>query len=69
MAASKPVVDYAAAQAVEYGTYVAVAVITVDGVRAFNVGDSVPISNVEAHGYLDAGLVRPTTPLDPAQEG
>lgn len=31
----------------EYSTYVAVAPIDVDGARAFNVGDPVPVSHVE----------------------
>jgi hypothetical protein len=44
-------------QIVEYGTYVASSPIDVGGVRAYNVGDPVPISNVEEHGYLDQGLV------------
>ena len=35
------------AQAEEYGTYVAVNAIAIDGVRAFNPGDPVPKSHVE----------------------
>lgn len=35
------------AQAAEYGTYVAVVPIQLDGVNAFNVGDPVPVSHVE----------------------
>ena len=30
----------------EYGTYVAVETIFIDGARAFNVGDPVPVSHV-----------------------
>lgn len=46
------------AQIAEYGTYVAVAPIDVSGgIRAYNVGDPVPISNVVEHGYLEQGLV------------
>ena len=41
----------------EYGEYVAVAAITHDGARAYNIGDAVPKANVERWGYLDAGLV------------
>lgn len=35
-----------AAQAEEYGTYVAKERILIDGVLAFNVGDAVPVSHV-----------------------
>lgn len=31
----------------EYGTYVCVEAIDLDGVRAFNVGDAVPVSHVK----------------------
>lgn len=41
----------------EYGEFVAVAAITHDGARAYNIGDVVPKANVERWGYLDAGLV------------
>lgn len=53
--------DASAALAEEYGQYVAVAPIESDGVRWYNAGDPVPAANVEAHGYLDAGLVAKTT--------
>ena len=53
--------DFAAAQVVEYGTYVATEVILVDGVRAYNPGDPVPVSNVERHDYAALGVVRKTT--------
>jgi len=49
---------YLAAQAAEYGTYVATRTIYYEGVRAYNEGDPVPVSNVERHGYLEQGLVR-----------
>lgn len=39
------------AQQTEYGTYVANRPIDVNGARAYNVGDPVPVSNVERHGY------------------
>jgi len=35
------------AQAKEYGQYVAVSAIDINGVRAFNEGDAVPVSHVE----------------------
>lgn len=54
---SEPVAEDLAKQAKEYGTYVAVEPIDVDGARAYNAGDPVPVSNVERHGYLKAGLV------------
>ena len=39
--------EYSAAQAAEYSTYVATEEILIDGARAFNVGDAVPVSHVE----------------------
>jgi hypothetical protein len=42
------------AQRAEYGTYVAVVPIDINGARAFNPGDAVPVSHVER------GVVRPT---------
>lgn len=39
--------ELAAAQAVEYGTYVATKTIHIRGARAFNIGDPVPVSHVE----------------------
>lgn len=50
-ALSEPVAEDIEKQRVEYGTYVANRPINVDGVRAYNTGDPVPVSNVEAHGY------------------
>ena len=35
------------AQAKEYGTYVALGPIDINGVRAFNEGDAVPVSHVD----------------------
>lgn len=49
--------QHLAAQEKEYGTYVATAVITFDGARAFNPGDPVPVSHVKAYRYDEAGLV------------
>jgi hypothetical protein len=50
-ALSEPVAEDIEAQRTEYGTYVANRPIDVNGVRAYNVGDPVPVSNVDAHGY------------------
>ena len=58
--------DFAALQEAEYATYVATAVILVDGARAYNAGDPVPASNVERHDYIALGVVRKAT--DPAPE-
>lgn len=58
--------DYAAALAAEYGTYVATQPIVINGVRAYNEGNPVPVSNVEQYGYAEQGLVRRTD--EPAPE-
>ena len=64
--------DYAALQAAEYGTYQAIAPILHNGVLAYNVGDAVPVSNVEQYGYLEQGFVAeigaevPAPPTPPA---
>lgn len=52
--------EHAAAQAAEYGTYVATKTIEIGGARAFNVGDPVPASHVE-RGVVDADAVAKTT--------
>jgi hypothetical protein len=39
--------EYKAAQAAEWGKYVAAEPIDIDGARAFNAGDPVPASHVE----------------------
>lgn len=44
-------------QVAEYGTYVAVSPISFNGVPAYNIGDPVPVSNVEKYGYEKDGLV------------
>jgi hypothetical protein len=41
----------------EWGAWKAATPIFVDGVRAFNPGDHVPVANVKAHGYDKDGLV------------
>lgn len=66
--------DFAARQAVEYGTYVATEAIFYNGARAFNPGDPVPVSHVEQYGYDEQGLVekvkadKPKPPASPAIE-
>jgi hypothetical protein len=42
----------------EWGTYVAVADITHNGVMAYTAGDPVPKSNAERYGYEQEGLVK-----------
>lgn len=46
--------------AAEYGTYVATQSIDIDGARAFNVGDAVPVSHVE-RGVVDVAAVAKTS--------
>ena len=53
--------DYLAAQAKEYGTYIATADIYVGNALAYRAGDPVPVSNVEKHGYDKDGLVAKTS--------
>ena len=52
--------EYREAQRAEYGTYVAVVPIDIDGARAFNVGDAVPVSHVE-RGVVNESEVAKTT--------
>lgn len=49
--------DAAAAIAAEYGTYTAAGPILIDGVRAFNEGDPVPVSHV-TRGLVHESQVR-----------
>jgi hypothetical protein len=51
--------EFQAAQDAEYGTYVAIVVISIDGARAFNPGDQVPVSHVES-GVVDKSQVAKT---------
>ena len=54
----------------EYGEFVAIAAITHDGARAYNIGDAVPRENVERWDYLGLGLVaRRTTKAAAAATG
>jgi hypothetical protein len=47
-------------QRAEYGTYVAVTAIDIEGVRAFNEGDAVPVSHVSG-GVVRADQVAKVT--------
>lgn len=49
--------DFIARQREEYGKYVANQQIFAGNALAYNAGDSVPISNAERLGYVEAGLV------------
>lgn len=49
-----------AEQESEYGTYIAVSQIFFNGTLAYNVGDPVPVSNVERYKYADQGFVAKT---------
>lgn len=57
MSESVTAADVAAAIAAEYGTYVATTPIDIDGARAFNAGDPVPVSHVD-RGVVPVGQVR-----------
>jgi hypothetical protein len=52
--------DYEKALAAEWGTYVATQEININGVRAFNEGDPVPVSHVTS-GIVESGVVAKTT--------
>lgn len=45
------------AQEVEYGTWIATEEISINGVRAFNKGDAVPVSHVERLRLDEAKVV------------
>jgi hypothetical protein len=49
---------FAELQRREYGKWEAAELITVGNAPAYNEGDPVPISNVDAHGYARRGQVR-----------
>lgn len=58
---STPEVDeFLAAQAKEYGTYVALQPIYIGGARAFNQGDPVPVGHVE-RGVVESEQVAKTS--------
>lgn len=52
--------DHAKALAAEWGTYVALGPIYIDGVRAFNKGHAVPASHVDS-GLVSSDEVAKTT--------
>lgn len=53
--------DHAAAIAAEYGTYVAIAPIFLNGARAFNAGDPVPAGHIK-RGVIAKAQVREVNP-------
>lgn len=61
--------QHRAAQVVEYGTYVATEVILVNGARAFNAGDPVPVSHVERGLVGTEQVARLTTKAGRAAAG
>lgn len=67
MSESVTAADVAAAIAAEYGTYVAAGPINIDGARAFNEGDPVPVSHVD-RGVVHVGQVRKIAKAAPAAE-
>ena len=50
-----------AAQAAEYGTYVALEPIDINGARAFNIGDPVPVSHVDRGVVVVEKVAKRTT--------
>lgn len=60
-ASPEDVAKLAAEQEKEYGTYVAVQPISFNGVPAYNVGESVPVSNVQKYKYDEQGVVAKIT--------
>ena len=61
--------EYRDAQRAEYGTYVAVVPIDINGARAFNVGDAVPVSHVERGVVSDQEVAKTTTKAGKAAAG
>jgi hypothetical protein len=55
--------EFKAAQAVEYGTWVAREDIFHGSALAYVAGHPVPVSNVERHGYDELGLVERVAPV------
>lgn len=53
--------EYREAQRAEYGTYVAVVPIDINGARAFNPGDAVPVSHVENKVVAEHEVAKVTT--------
>jgi hypothetical protein len=65
-AEEKARLEFAAAQAEEYGTFVANGPIYYDGVLAFSKGHAVPKSHVEKYKHEDQGLVSRVKKADQA---
>lgn len=61
--------DFQAQQVAEYGTYVAVEPIFIDGTRAFNKGDAVPVSHVERNVVAAEQVAKRTTKAGKAATG
>ena len=57
----KTVEQYLADQAAEWHTYVATEDILIDGVRAFNVGNPVPVSHVTSGVVREDQVAKTTT--------
>lgn len=53
--------EYRKAQAAEWGTYVAVEAIDINGARAFNAGDPVPVSHVTGGVVAESSVAKTTT--------
>ena len=49
------------AQAAEYGTYVATQNIEINGARAFNIGDPVPVSHVKRGVVAEDSVAKAST--------
>lgn len=61
--------QYAEALGAEYGVYVAVGPIDINGARAFNAGDPVPVSHVERGVVLDEQVSKVSTKSGRAAAG
>jgi len=61
--------DLAAAQAEEYGTYIATKPIDIGGARAFNTGDPVPVSHVKRGVVAESDVARTSTKAAKAATG
>ena len=60
MTAPESAEDLRDAQAKEYGQFVAAETIYINGARAFNIGDPVPVSHVD-RGVVNAEQVQKTS--------
>lgn len=57
------------AQRAEYGTYVALVPIDINGARAFNPGDAVPVSHVERQVVFSDQVAKTSTKAGRAAAG